>query len=558
MEEEVKDIGSIPTLLPQLSALEIHNNILRCHRLGSRVHRTMLEWLWALIEKDDWVDLGSGGPMSYVVKQLGYGRSEASDILGVARKLHEIPLSVTAFDEGRISWDKLKAIASVAKPGKEAAWLERAAECSADALRAQAHDAETTGSEGPPKGSAAVLNLPVTVKFRFPRADREIVRKAFEKRAFRILQAEAEGRKGAVEAMERRKGRKLTHEEVLLAFCLEELETEAGAGSERTRAFCDIVFHICSECRKPRLLTRDGPVEVTEEYVRKFEGSARKIVIGSEEDLVPGELVEEGEGAEGLSAELERKVLALYGRRCVHCGRRLGLHIHHVRFRSNGGADDLTNLLCWCRLCHASLHAKSLEVFRDSLGELYWRRKADKLAALLADEVKELVAIPAVTVVAAVSAPAAGGTAEAKEEMDGVAAAAPGAAEVPAEAAASAPAAPTKPRVDRKQKAALREVMEEADRVIEVLQQMGYKRRKAQEQVTEGIRVLEELGRPPTGNEILNAALRGRAVLLEARGSAIADAPSGRVGPRGPAITETGGPPAGGPDVNGSGIRNCG
>ena len=126
MEEEVKDIGSIPTLLPQLTALEIHNNILRCHRLGSRVHRTMLEWLWALIEKDDWVDLGSGGPMSYVVKQLGYGRSEASDILGVARKLHEIPLSVTAFDEGRISWDKLKAIASVAKPGKEAAWLERA------------------------------------------------------------------------------------------------------------------------------------------------------------------------------------------------------------------------------------------------------------------------------------------------------------------------------------------------------------------------------------------------------------------------------------------------
>ena len=160
-----------------------------------------------------------------------------------------------------------------------------------------------------------------------------------------------------------------------------------------------------------------------------------------------------------------------------------------------------------------------------------------------------------------VSAPAAGGTAEAKEEMeekDGVAAAAPGAAEVPAEAAASAPAAPTKPRVDRKQKAALREVMEEADRVIEVLQQMGFKRRKAQEQVTEGIRVLEELGRPPTGDEILNAALRGRAVLLEARGSAIADAPSGRVGPRGPAITETGGPPAGGPDVKDSGIRNCG
>jgi len=261
---------------------------------------------------------------------------------------------------------------------------------------------------------------------------------------------------------------------------------------------------------------------------------------------------------------LERKVLALYGRRCVHCGRRLGLHIHHVRFRSNGGADDLTNLLCLCRLCHASLHAKSLEVFRDSLGELYWRRKADKLAALLADEVKELAAIPAVTVVAAVSAPAAGGTAEAKEEMeemeemDGVAAAGPGAAEVPAEAAASAPAAPTKPRVDRKQKAALREVMEEADRVIEVLQQMGYKRRKAQEQVTEGIRVLEELGRPPTGNEILNAALRGRVVLNEARGSAIADAPIGRVGPRGPAIAETGGPPAGGPDVKDSGIRNCG
>jgi hypothetical protein len=149
-----------------------------------------------------------------------------------------------------------------------------------------------------------------------------------------------------------KEGERPTPEEVLLALCREVLETEApGGGSDRVRAFCDMVFHVCSECKERRLLTADGPVEVTEEYLKGFEGSARKMEIPFEEEYVKGEPLPEGEIAGELPAELAGKVLALAGRCCAHCGRKLGIHIHHVIFRRNGGTNEILNLLCVCALC---------------------------------------------------------------------------------------------------------------------------------------------------------------------------------------------------------------
>jgi 5-methylcytosine-specific restriction endonuclease McrA len=45
------------------------------------------------------------------------------------------------------------------------------------------------------------------------------------------------------------------------------------------------------------------------------------------------------------------------GMRCQFCGRREHLQVHHIEFRSQGGADDPDNLITLCSDCHHDLHA---------------------------------------------------------------------------------------------------------------------------------------------------------------------------------------------------------
>lgn len=42
---------------------------------------------------------------------------------------------------------------------------------------------------------------------------------------------------------------------------------------------------------------------------------------------------------------------------CVLCGRQ-GAHIHHIVFRSQGGTDDMENLVTLCGECHDHAHGK--------------------------------------------------------------------------------------------------------------------------------------------------------------------------------------------------------
>jgi hypothetical protein len=350
----------------------------------------------------------------------------------------------------------------VATEETEEAWLEFARIHKADDLREEARDAVDSKRNLPRKGSSCLLNRRVDLKFRMSRADRELARKALEKKAAELKE------------MGKTKDGKPTPEGVLLALCREVLESEgsgAPGSSERTRAFCDLVFHICPDCKTHRLITEDGPVLVPTEYVEQFEGSARKVEIRLEEELVRGEALPPGETAGEVPAEVERKVLALYGRSCARCGRKLGVQIHHVIFRSRGGSNEVSNLLCLCSECHRGVHDRILEVFQDSLGNLYWRTKAEKLAVLLEKEVKELAAILSVVVVAE----------KVKEQP-------------------TPPPAPTAA------------VQHEAEGAARVLEAIGYRRREARERVARALALLKDLGRPPTGDEILNTAIQERAL----------------------------------------------
>lgn len=42
--------------------------------------------------------------------------------------------------------------------------------------------------------------------------------------------------------------------------------------------------------------------------------------------------------------------------KCVECGATEHLEVHHIRYRSQDGTDELDNLVTLCAVCHAEKH----------------------------------------------------------------------------------------------------------------------------------------------------------------------------------------------------------
>ena len=56
-------------------------------------------------------------------------------------------------------------------------------------------------------------------------------------------------------------------------------------------------------------------------------------------------------------------VLERDGFRCTKCGCPDNLHVHHIKEKSKGGSNELSNLITLCRDCHAEEH-KEEPVYR--------------------------------------------------------------------------------------------------------------------------------------------------------------------------------------------------
>lgn len=65
---------------------------------------------------------------------------------------------------------------------------------------------------------------------------------------------------------------------------------------------------------------------------------------------------------------------------CRHCNTSFSLTPHHVVFQSQGGTDDLNNLLCLCIRCHNAVHDRLLlieviETLAMNLAVKFWKQK---------------------------------------------------------------------------------------------------------------------------------------------------------------------------------------
>ena len=463
------------TNLPQLSPDLVHSHILACRTLKNRVDLRLLEWLFVLIQKKFAPALGFPGPASYVMVNLHYEKSEAYCVVMVSKVLPFLPLTAKAYGRGDLSWSQVKQIARLRKAKesmKEEEWLAFARTHNVAALKGEVRNALKEGRESPRKGTYGLPNLRLRLSFDLDRETHELARKA--------LEAKAEAMRGTRGDEDWRP----TPEEVVMAIFEEslarELEGMKGEEGKKRRSIFEILYRVCPECRAGHIHTEDGLVEASPERLALIETVARKVEIGFDEELVRGVALSREEAERDIPEEVRAKVLALYGHACAHCGRSLvDLQIHHIIFYSEGGPHAVWNLLSACARCHGAVHAGTLEVYRDSLGELHWRSRADRLTKVLEPEIEELASIPAVAVVRVEAAPEA--------------------------VAAAGPIVPTALAPGRERP---------AERVLGGLMTLGYSRREAQAMLWKARVDLRDLGRAPTENELFNSAVYGRAVVL--------------------------------------------
>jgi hypothetical protein len=535
--------------LPELSAEQVHLNLLRCHKLGNRVTEREIYWLYVLIANDHVRQLSAPGIFQYVMESLDCEPSAAYERIAVARLVPKLPRSLAALRDGEISWCKLKRIASMVERKKdEGPWLEFAKTHKAGELKGEVQHAIETGRATPRKSRYGLPNVRRSMKFNFTREEYEFVRKALQKMAAHLWENDPAGGKGAEGGHEEGHGcegecghgacgQGRTPDGVLLEIAKKILEADLPGflSKGRNRSIYTMVYETCVECRQGHLLTTDGPVEVTEERLEEV-AKVAEIVQVDPDELVPGVALSPGEVTEEIPEEILLKVLALANNSCQHCGRKIDLHAHHIIFRSCGGPNETWNLCIVCSACHAGVHNGILKVYRDSKGKLYWIPLSQRLTALLAEEVKELAAIGyrsspfmgeegsgGVVVVPAKE--------EAKAVVESTLPAVPAAAppvtpscEPPCAPSTSAPPEPAGKSATSDSSGAAPEatassaitpeVEREAKIVTRTLKKLGLDAEEARERTAMALALLSSLGRAPTGDEIINTAMRGRPVVL--------------------------------------------
>jgi hypothetical protein len=399
---------------PSISAEELHKLLLEAHQLGNQIRHKFLVLLLTLKRTRLYLKLGCSSIRQYAERYFQFRRGHTYVCISVAKALERLPRIADAFDRGEIGWSALRQIARVASAESQDEWLQFVRGKSVRKIQAEVDDARAKNRDRPRKGSYGLPGLKIPITFELKPEEHAIVEKALAKVAQEMGQSLGGGR--------------VKPHEALLFLAKRILETglsgtgpsETGLPGEEGRVELKsspftILYHLCTNCRTAHLSTPEGLVEIPAEVVERVEGDARKVVIPPEEEAEPavGEAVLEGEVAQAPgdgqgevkkdkpnTPALTRRALLRANNTCENpmCGRTLGLHCHHVVFRSQGGRTSLQNSACVCVRCHSLVHLGYLKVTKDRCGELHWEPRGDQLRRDFEAEAAKVSAIPIVQV----------------------------------------------------------------------------------------------------------------------------------------------------------------
>jgi hypothetical protein len=319
--------------------------VAQLHAAGCAIRKAMLEVVAAFDNRRLWADDGATSMAAWLVARLGVSYGTATAWCETADRLRWLPLLAGAFEEGRLSWDQVRAAAEVARVGTEAAVLAEALGSSAGQLeRAARRRRESSG-----RGAEAVRS----------------VRWWWERRGVQWrLSGHLPAEEGAVvaralaaiaDAAPRRPETGLYDPyAVRAADALVELAEAQLAATEPAPP--TLVVHVDAEA----LATGEGSAEMENgpalpaEAARRLACDARLETVAEGSD---GSTVGIGRAARTIPPWLGRQVRHRdQGCRFPGCERTRWVHLHHLVHWADGGSTDLDNLATLCGHHHRLVH----------------------------------------------------------------------------------------------------------------------------------------------------------------------------------------------------------
>ena len=388
------DKTAVPHPVADLSAQDLHRIVLDCKRIGNRARYKLIRTLRTFKQTGLFLKLGFPDIASYGDQVLGYKRSATFEAISVAEKLDDLPQCTDRFTRGDLSWTTLRQIVRVADGETEEKWIEFSSRHSTDQLHIEVQDAVEKNRSTPSEHRYGLPNLKTNLTISLTLAEEEILEKGLSRIA--ATMGESLG------------SEQVSTKDVLLFLARRALATESGDALEgrveKDEPSHTLLYHTCPDCRRSRMATKHGMVEVAPEVVERIEGDARVESIALEEEIESGSVATVDRPN---PTRLSRRVKLRDGGICSN-PRCVGeaCHSHHIVFRSAGGRTAFSNETAVCETCHALIHEGLLRIVGNPHAGLSWSTAVDSLGFDMKEENEFLTRMPVIEAAPVSSAPA--------------------------------------------------------------------------------------------------------------------------------------------------------
>jgi hypothetical protein len=352
-------------------AAELSDAIGQLHALQSAALAAMFDVVRVYDEESAYLTDGAGSMTTWLAYALGVTFSTATAYVRVAKALPDLPLISSAFREGRLCFEQVRALVPVATAGNEADLLSRADGLTATQIERMVRLMQAVSTAEAEKSNDLRSlrmwwrpgELSLRLSGRLPAAEGTLVATAIERLA---LGGEDPADGPGIDGDPYR---------ARCADALVQLASASLAGDADADRAC-IVVHADAESLKAGeggTAALECGLPLASETVRRLAcdarvqlavhgGDGRPVGIGRQSRVVPTALLRLLRHRDG-------------GCRFPGCGRTRWLHAHHIRHWGDGGRTDLDNLVLLCGRHHRFVHEARWRIEGDPNVELHFSNR---------------------------------------------------------------------------------------------------------------------------------------------------------------------------------------
>lgn len=348
------------------------------HAAATRHQRGLLQLILEAESSAIWVDDGHRSLAQWLSAELGISNWQANRWINAAHALPHLPHVDLAFEEARLSLDKVVELCRFAAPETEARLVDWGQRVTPAAIRRKA-DAEVRKSLEDVMEADQCKNLNywwfdegrrMALQGDFPADQGIVIAKALDRTVGRLGSIQADDEAADSDEASRRWEETLEERRADALYLLASAWIAADADADRATVVVHAPFDALAS-GGPGCEIEDGPAIHAKTALRMSCDCMLEVVLYNE----LGEVVGIGRKERKVPRWMLRQLKYRDGR-CTFpgCEAKHFLHAHHIIHWSRGGPTDLNNLVLVCTFHHKLVHEYGWDVELGEPGTARWFR----------------------------------------------------------------------------------------------------------------------------------------------------------------------------------------